>query len=49
MTNEINESHYHDCENVRGGERRDEERECGKQTCFQVNDDNSGKDIDVEG
>jgi hypothetical protein len=49
MANEINESHYHNREDVCGGECRDEERECGKQTGFQVNDDDTGKDIDVEG
>ena len=30
------------------GECRDKERERREQTCFQVNDDDSGKDIDVE-
>jgi hypothetical protein len=49
MANEINESHYHDRENVCGRECRNEECKCGKQTCFQVDDDNSGKDIDVKG
>ena len=49
MADKINEGHDHNRENVRAGERGNKQRKRREQTCFQVNDDDSGKDIDVEG
>ena len=48
MSDEINESHDHDGENVRCGEGRNKQSKRREQTGFQVNNHNSGKDIDVE-
>ena len=48
VTDEVNESHDHNGENICGGERGNKKRESCEQTRLQVNNDDPGKDIEVE-